>query len=257
MSHARWIVLVALGGACASSAACVAETPPAKASPPPPAPTMASASPSASVAPVPSTSASSLASASSAASASSSASPPVAVAIRPEALVVTPFAPGPQASRGTVSRTKPFTAHGATLTLVRASHKERLDGGVVGIWEWELRKGSAVVTGSLTDEILYAEMAVGGVLAVMSGDGETLDVTMVPWTRAPWTQDEAADFADAEHARRGLPPSNGTGTSVEAGVLDRAYMGDPVVRMRVGMHTRTLLSIKVSPLATGKAKRAP
>lgn len=267
MRSARCFLLATWVCACAAAASCTAETGPQTPAAAPTAPT-APIAPSASATPSASTNASSTAGTTASASASAVATPgpakssappatptPGAPAkIAPEALVVTPFAPGPKALRGTVSRAKPFAAHGATLTLLRVSHKEYASGGVVGIWEWELRKGGAVATGVMTSERLYAETAAGGVLAVLSGEGETLDVTLVPWTQPPWTEDEAVAFADAEHARRGLPSSTSTGTQIDTGVLDRTYMGNPSVHLRVGLLTRSLLSIEVVPLAARKPR---
>lgn len=165
-------------------------------------------------------------------------------------LSIEPWAPK-GAVTGVLELGKPLTAHGVSLVLTRSSHKEKAKGGVVGVWEWELRKGGAKVADGQTDASLLAETAGFGTLALLVGDGSEVRATLVPWTGKPFTDEEVHDFAFAEHERRKLPkPGTHSMAGSGAGIYTITWSGTPPVRMTIGLHSRRVLAVSIGPNKT-------
>jgi hypothetical protein len=220
-------VVIAMVAACAGPAAVAPTREPASAAPTP------SASPSAAL--------------------SVSASTPVVGSAEPPSnapdVAIAPWSPKGAVS-AELSEKTPLTAHGVSLVLTRFGHKQMVKGPVVGIWEWELRKGGAAVTGSYTGKKLFGELSAFGVLAVIESDNGPIKGTLVPFNGKPFTEADAADFAEKEHERRNLPKTkNGTGYNVSAGVMYFGWTGDPKVEMTIGMHSRRVIAISIKKAA--------
>jgi len=125
---------------------------------------------------------------------------------------------------------------------------------VVGIWEWELRKGGAKVTGGHTGKILVAETSGFGVLALLESNNGPITATLVPWQAKPFTDEQASEFAEQERVRRKIPkPGKGSGYTEQAGVLHKSWLGGPQVEMLVGMSSRRVLSISIKPAKSTKS----
>ncbi len=157
-------------------------------------------------------------------------------------MTIAPWAPT-GAVTATFESDKAVVAHGVSLVVTRISHKQMVSGPVVGIWEWELRKGSARVEGRYTGGALLAETAGFGVLAFLDGPR----VTLVPWKQQPFTEAEAMAFAEAERVRRNLVgKDSGSGYYVEGSVLRASWPLDgKTLRMAIGMHSRRVLDIRI------------
>lgn len=172
--------------------------------------------------------------------------PPTPTSTSPD-VSIAPWTPK-DAVTGTLALGKPLTAHGVSLVLTRFSHKEAASGAVVGIWEWELRKGGAKVEGGATEEALLAETSGFGVIALLRADGGDVQATLAPSTQTPFTDQEAHDFAVAEHKRRNLPKGGGSGTiaGTTAGIYAMTWNGKPRVRITIGLHSRRVLAVTIS-----------
>ena len=161
-------------------------------------------------------------------------------------------------------RTPLVLKNGASVVLDVVTHKQLVDGPVVGVWELSVRKGDQSNQTRFVGERLDAELDAFGLAVAISAEGEEVRARVIE--AAPTALDSEGSLAVARALATmfGLV-TNATSRSEEAGchVAELLSIGEGVaLHLRIGKFSRRLLpgsygAVRPSPAAAPVTPAAP